>query len=41
MQTNRAAAVTATLKAGIVDKDGKVVATVSSQQQTTQAGAPA
>ena len=33
VQNNRAAAVTATLKTDIVDKDGKVVATVSSQQQ--------
>ena len=33
VQNNRSAAVTATLKTDIVDKDGKVVATVSSQQQ--------
>jgi len=33
VQNGRAAAVTATLKTDIVDKDGKVVATVSSQQQ--------
>jgi len=33
VQNNRAAAVTATLKTDIVDKDGKVVATISSQQQ--------
>ncbi len=33
VQNNRAAAVMATLKTDIVDKDGKVVATVSSQQQ--------
>ena len=33
VQNNRSAAVNATLKTDIVDKDGKVVATVSSQQQ--------
>ena len=33
VQNNRAAAVNATLKTDIVDKDGKVVATISSQQQ--------
>ena len=33
VQNNRAAAVTATLRTDIVDKDGKVVATISSQQQ--------
>jgi len=33
VQNNRSAAVSASLKTDIVDKDGKVVATVSSQQQ--------
>jgi hypothetical protein len=33
VQNNRSAAVNATLKTDIVDKDGKVVATISSQQQ--------
>jgi beta-galactosidase len=33
VQNNRSATVSATLKTDIVDKDGKVVATVSSQQQ--------
>ena len=33
VQNNRAAAVIATLKTDIVDKDGKVVTTISSQQQ--------
>ncbi len=33
VQNNRSAAVNATLKTDIVDKDGKVVATLSSQQQ--------
>ncbi|MEO8900071.1 MAG: glycoside hydrolase family 2 TIM barrel-domain containing protein [Polyangiaceae bacterium] len=33
VQNNRSAAVNATLKSDIVDKDGKIVATVSSQQQ--------
>jgi hypothetical protein len=33
VQNNRSAAVNATLKTDIVDKDGKIVATVSSQQQ--------
>ncbi len=35
VQNNRSAAVNATLKTDIVDKDGKVVATISSQQQIT------
>ena len=33
VQNSRSASVNATLKTDIVDKDGKVVATVSSQQQ--------